>query len=59
LQTILGEGGSISSELAKTLNLFTDDIRLVSRNPKKVNENDQLFSADLTDREQVFRAVGC
>ena len=57
MQTILGAGGSISIELAKSLNYFTDEIRLVSRNPKKVNETDQLFSADLAEREQVFKAV--
>src|ERR1035437_6257988 len=57
MQTILGAGGSIGTELAKALKLFTDDIRLVSRHPKKVNETDQLFPADLTDREQVFKAV--
>jgi nucleoside-diphosphate-sugar epimerase len=57
MQTILGSGGGISIELARSLKLFTDDIRLVSRNPKKVNETDQVFPADLTDREQVFKAV--
>ncbi len=57
MQTILGAGGSISNELAKSLKYFTDDIRLVSRNPKKVNDKDQLFPADLTDRDQVFKAV--
>jgi len=57
MQTILGAGGSIGTELAKALKLFTDDIRLVSRHPKKVNETDQLFPADLTDREQLFKAV--
>ena len=57
MQTILGAGGSISIELAKSLKYFTDDIRLVGRHPKKVNESDQLFPADLTDRDQVFKAV--
>ena len=57
MQTILGAGGSIGTELAKALKLFTDDIRLVSRHPKKVNETDQLFPADLTNREQLFKAV--
>jgi len=57
MQTILGSGGSVGVELAKSLKYFTDDIRLVSRNPKRVNETDQLFPADLTDREQVFKAV--
>jgi len=57
MQTILGAGGSISNEVAKSLKYFTDDIRLVGRHPKKVNETDQLFPADLTDRDQLFKAV--
>jgi len=57
MQTILGAGGSISIELAKSLKYFTDDIRLVGRHPKKVNATDQLFTADLTDRDQLFKAV--
>ena len=57
MQTILGAGGSVSIELAKSLKYFTDDIRLVSRNPKRVNKTDQLFPADLTEREEVFKAI--
>ena len=57
MQTILGAGGSISIELAKSLKNFTEEIRLVGRNPQKINETDQLLKADLTDREQVFKAV--
>ncbi|MFM8374264.1 MAG: NAD-dependent epimerase/dehydratase family protein [Bacteroidota bacterium] len=56
-QTILGSGGAIGIELAKVLKTYTGDIRLVSRNPRKVNDEDEIFRADLTDREQVFRAV--
>ena len=57
MQTILGAGGSISNELAKSLKFFTDDIRLVSRHPTKVNDSDELFPADLANREQLFNAV--
>ncbi|GAB3900789.1 SDR family oxidoreductase [Larkinella knui] len=57
MQTILGAGGTIGSELAKELSRYTDRIRLVSRNPKKVNPTDELFPADVTDRDQVFKAV--
>ena len=57
MQTILGAGGSISNELAKSLKFFTDDIRLVSRHPIKVNDSDHLFPADLSNREQLFNAV--
>jgi nucleoside-diphosphate-sugar epimerase len=56
-QTILGSGGAIGIELAKALISYTSDIRLVSRNPKKVNLNDELFPADLTIREDVFKAI--
>jgi nucleoside-diphosphate-sugar epimerase len=57
MQTILGAGGTIGSELAKELKKYTSDIRLVSRNPKKVNDTDQLFPADLTDSAQVKKAI--
>ena len=57
MQTILGSGGAIGTELAKALKEYTNDIRLVSRNPEKVNETDQLLSADLTDRKKVFEAI--
>jgi nucleoside-diphosphate-sugar epimerase len=57
MQTILGSGGAIGNELAKALKNYTAEIRLVSRNPKKVNETDNLFPADLTDRNAVFSAV--
>jgi nucleoside-diphosphate-sugar epimerase len=56
-QTILGAGGAIGIELAKALPAFTSDIRLVGRNPKKINETDHLFTADLSNREQVFNAI--
>ncbi|MCM4150876.1 NAD-dependent dehydratase [Arenibacter sp. N53] len=57
MQTILGSGGAIGIELAKALKEYTTDIRLVSRNPQKINETDQLFSADLTARTKVFEAI--
>lgn len=57
MQTILGSTGAIGTELAKALKKYTDNIRLVSRNPKKTNESDTLFSADLTNREEVFKAI--
>lgn len=60
MQAILGANGSIGIELAKSLKQYTSDIRLVSRNPKNVNETDQLFAVDLTSRDAVFKAVeGC
>lgn len=57
MQTILGSGGAIGKALAKELKNYTDQIRLVSRNPKKVNASDELFSADLTEIDQVIKAV--
>ena len=57
MQTILGANGTIGSLLAKELTTYTDRIRLVSRNPKKVNETDELFPADLTDISQLDKAV--
>lgn len=56
-QTILGAGGSIGIELAKRLNDYTSDIRLVNRNPKKINSTDTLFPADLTKKEDIFKAI--
>ncbi len=57
MQTILGSGGAIGTNLAKALTAYTNDIRLVSRNPKKVNTNDHLFPADLKKKEDVFNAI--
>lgn len=57
MQTILGSGGIIGIELARSLTEYTDHIRLVSRKPEKVNNNDELVSADLTREEMVLPAV--
>ena len=57
MQTILGSGGIIGVELAKNLPKHTDKIRLVSRNPKKVNHSNELVSCDLTNADQVKEAV--
>jgi nucleoside-diphosphate-sugar epimerase len=57
MQTILGAGGVIADEAAKTLAGYTAHIRLVSRHPKKVNATDELFTADLLDAGQTDKAV--
>ncbi len=57
MQTILGSGGAIGIELAKSLQEFTQNIKLVSRNPQKVNPADQLFPANLLDENQVRESV--
>lgn len=56
-QTILGASGGIGIPLAKALANYTTDIRLVSRNPKKVNETDVLHPADLTNFSTIDAAV--
>ena len=57
MQTILGANGPIANNLAKSLPNYTNEIRLVSRNPKKVNPTDQILSADLLNAEQTDKAV--
>lgn len=57
MQTILGAGGVIGNELAKALPQYTNRIRLVSRNPQKVNESDEIFKADVTKHDEVQNAV--
>lgn len=57
MQTILGSGGAIGIPLARELKKYTNQIRLVSRNPKKVNEIDELFAMDVNDLSQVDQAI--
>jgi len=57
MQTILGANGTIGSVLTKELVNYTDKLRLVSRNPRKVNESDELFPADLSNPAFVDQAV--
>lgn len=57
MQTILGAGGDIGSFLARELKNYTNEIRLVARSPKKVNDTDELFTADLTNAQNVSAAV--
>lgn len=58
MQTILGANGQIAEELARELKRnYTTDIRLVSRNPKKVNDTDTLFAANLLDGKKTDEAV--
>ena len=56
-QTILGSGGGIGVPLARELKNYTDKIRLVSRNPKKVNDTDELFASDLNDLSQIDKTI--
>ncbi|EQA6227880.1 NAD-dependent epimerase/dehydratase family protein [Enterobacter ludwigii] len=58
MQTILGASGQIARELARELtHSFSAELRLVSRNPHKVTQSDNLISADLLDGSQTLDAV--
>lgn len=57
MQTILGANGTIGSLLARELAVYTNRIRLVSRNPVAVNPSDELFPADLSDPDIVEKAI--
>lgn len=57
----MGANGQIGEELARELKRnFTSDIRVVGRKATKVNDTDEVFSADLSIREKAIEAVkGC
>jgi nucleoside-diphosphate-sugar epimerase len=57
MQTIIGSGGTIALPLTRELNSYTNKVRLVSRNPKKVNGTDELFPLDVTHFERIHEAV--
>lgn len=58
MQTILGSNGQIGYELAKELyKNYTNELRLVSRKPQKINPTDQIVSADLMDFSQTKKAI--
>lgn len=57
MQTIIGSGGAIGKPLARELSKYTNEIRLVSRNPQKVNEHDELCSVDLKNIAQIDKAI--
>ena len=57
MQTILGAGGSIGLEMAKILPGYTDRVRLVGRNPARVNPEDEIYRADLLKPEAVAGAI--
>ena len=58
MQTILGATGQIAVELAHELRRsHTPELRLVSRNPRKVNDTDTVVTADLLNATQTAEAV--
>lgn len=57
MHTILGANGVIAQELSRALAEFRQDIRQVSRTPRKVNPTDETFVADLLDSQATVNAV--
>lgn len=58
MQTILGANGIIGEELAKELKTnWETEIKLVGRNPMKVNEDDILHKANLLKIDEVQKAL--
>ncbi|MCK0515644.1 NAD-dependent epimerase/dehydratase family protein [Williamsia sp. DF01-3] len=58
MHTVLGANGQIAEELTHYLHdTITQDLRLVSRNPRKVHDTDQLVSANLLDADATAEAV--
>jgi len=57
MQTIIGSGGAIGLPLAVELKKYSEKIRLVSRNPVKVNETDELFPLDVSDFSKLNEAI--
>ena len=57
MHTILGANGTIAKELSRALATDAVHIRQVSRNPRKVNVNDQTVAANLLDARATADAV--
>jgi nucleoside-diphosphate-sugar epimerase len=57
MQTILGAGGAIGTELLDELVRRRQPVRLVARNPKQVEGVTETVSADLSDLAQTISAV--
>jgi len=57
MQTILGAGGAIGSELVRELSQTGKMVRLVGRNPKLFQGATEAVAADISDLEQTIRAV--
>jgi nucleoside-diphosphate-sugar epimerase len=57
MHTILGAGGAIGSELIKVLAHEGRQVRLVGRNPKRVEGATEILSADLANLDQTIAAV--
>lgn len=58
MQTVLGATGQIAVELVRELHRsHTTELRLVSRNPKKIHDTDTVVPANLLDAAQTAQAV--
>ncbi len=57
LHTILGSTGNIGKGLATELRKYTDKIRLVSRNPVKIHNTDELMPVNLLEFEGTRNAI--
>ena len=57
MQTILGAGGAIGTELLNELVRRQQPVRLVGRNPKQVEGITEAVSADISDLAQTISAV--
>jgi nucleoside-diphosphate-sugar epimerase len=57
LQTIVGSGGVIGNGLSTALREYTSKVRLVGRNPSKVNSDDELYPADALNFKAISEAV--
>jgi nucleoside-diphosphate-sugar epimerase len=57
MQTILGAGGAVGTQLLEELIRTGQTVRLVSRNPKPVRGATEVVSADLSNLDQTVRAV--
>jgi nucleoside-diphosphate-sugar epimerase len=57
MHTILGAGGAIGTELVRELALARQQVRLVSRNPKRIEGATDTVSADISNLDETIRAV--
>ena len=57
MQTILGGGGPIGLDLARILPAYTETVRIVGRNPRKVIPENEVYVANLLDSGEVAGAV--
>ena len=57
MQTILGAGGAIGTELVRALAHTRQPVRLVGRNPKLIQGATEAVSADISNLDQTISAV--